>query len=360
MESKPVTEVAVVGVGHMGRRHAEHYRDLPGARLVAVVDTEERRAREVSAACRCAGYTDIEELLERHPELQAASVAVPTIHHAGIAEILIRRGVACLIEKPIASTTREAGPLVALAEKAGVVVQVGHIERFNPAVRAVRRLGVQPRLIRSDRVSRTPFRAQDVNVVLDIMIHDLDLALLFTGSGIEGLVVQAHGVSLEDSPEQVANARILFPNGCLAELNASRVALSRKREIRLFNRDSYISIDCERRRAIFIAKADYLAGLQAAKESDEDVETIPDERFRDLVKARDLVTPEEAEQQPLVLELEEFLAAVRGELRPQVDAAAGLRVLALAERVSGAMREAEVASSAPVGLTQTNRSRLGS
>jgi len=336
-------QVAVVGVGYMGRKHAETYRALPGATLVAVVDTNIDRARQVAQECGCIGYASVAQLLKHHPELQAASIAVPTIYHTQVAELLIGHGIACLIEKPLASSTRQAELIAALADRERAIVQVGLVERFNPAIRAVRRLHLKPLMIKADRVSRMPFRSLDIDVVLDVMIHDLDLALLFTGSGVDGIEIEARGLALENQAEHICTARLLFPGGCMADLNASRIALTSKREIRIFTKEFYISIDCRKKKAFLIREADYLKGLDIARRMSEAGQEITDLRFRELVRVQDLVSPEEEAQDALTLELDGFLTSVRQQQRPEVDLQAGLKTLALAEQVVEAMRSAKVA-----------------
>jgi predicted dehydrogenase len=196
------TPVAVIGVGRMGRHHARIYSELPGAELLAVVDGDADRAGAAADQYGCDAAASVEELLAKHPQVRAVSIATPTVSHESCALPLIDRGVACLIEKPLAPSSASAHRIVETAERRGVLVQVGHTERFNPAVRAISELEITPRFIEVDRVSPMTFRSIDVGVVFDIMIHDLDITLMMARSPLRE--VKAVGVAVLGRHEDVA------------------------------------------------------------------------------------------------------------------------------------------------------------
>ena len=218
-------KVAVVGVGRMGRHHVQTYQRMASAQLVALVDTDPNRAETVADECGCAAYPSVAALIDHHPDLDAVSVVVPTQLHAKAARPLVERGIACLIEKPLAPTVAEARQLADFAAAHGAVLQVGHTERFNPAIRAVTAMDITARFVEVDRVSPMTFRSLDVGVVMDMMIHDLDIVLMLARSPIK--TVAAAGLAVFGEQEDVANARILFESGCVANLTASRLARQR-------------------------------------------------------------------------------------------------------------------------------------
>ncbi|MEM6314547.1 MAG: Gfo/Idh/MocA family oxidoreductase, partial [Planctomycetota bacterium] len=211
--------VGVIGCGRMGRLHARVYGEMPDVELVSVCDADEANARRVAETYGGRHTTSVEELAER---VQAVTIAVPTVHHLDVATPLLERGIACLIEKPLAPDVVTARKIAELAEKHDAVVQVGHIERFNPVVRSLRALQITPRFIEVTRVSPMTFRSIDVGVVLDMMIHDIDIVTWLAGSTVEA--VEAVGVPvLVSGVEDVCNARIRYANGCVANLTASRM-----------------------------------------------------------------------------------------------------------------------------------------
>jgi len=328
----------VVGVGHMGTKHARAYRGLPGARLVAVVDIEAQRAAEIAAECGCSAYGGVPELLDHHPGLRAVSIAVPTSKHEEVALPMIDRNIACLIEKPVAHSLESAQAIRRAAECKAVIVQVGHIERFNRAIKAVEHLAIEPLLIKTERISRMPFRSLDVDVVLDLMIHDLDLALMFNRSRADQIGVEAHGIRLNGHPEHIAHARLTFPGGALGDLTASRIALRDERKLRIFTRDSYITIDFLKKRATLIQEADFIRGLELAEIESRDGQRVSDHLFRKMINAQELADRDgRRRESALHAQLRAFVAAVRGDLPPAVDLDAGIEALALAKRVAVAM-----------------------
>jgi predicted dehydrogenase len=233
--------IAVVGVGHMGNLHAEKLAELEreGAiRFAGVCDANTERAREVA---RRVGTTVIEDVADVPRVADAACVAVPTTLHASVALALLEAGVDVLVEKPIATTRAEARALIDAATRCGRILQVGHIERFSQAFRAIGPVLRRPRFIEVHRIGPFPGRANDVSVVLDLMIHDLDIAASLAGSEVER--VEAVGVPVLSASQDIANARVRFANGCILNLTASRVSLDRLRKVRVFQSDAYISID---------------------------------------------------------------------------------------------------------------------
>ena len=229
---------AVIGVGHLGRFHAQKYHALATAELVGVVDTDPERAKSVAGELGVKGYTDYREIID---SIDAASIAVPTGLHAEVAKPLLEAGKHLLVEKPLTTTAAEGEGMVALAKEKGVVLHVGYLERFNPAIVGCRHRIVRPQFIESLRIASFKGRGADVDVVLDLMSHDLDL--LF--SMVKAPVTQVHaiGISLVTPRTDMANARIIFSDGCVADLTASRISTKEERQFRLFQKDAYFSLD---------------------------------------------------------------------------------------------------------------------
>src|SRR5499426_3402730 len=230
--------VAVIGVGHVGKHHARVYAELPNVELVGVVDIVESRADETSRLCKTASFTDYRELFGK---IDAASVAVPTIDHAWLGADLLEHGIDVLVEKPIASSAEQARTLIDAATLNKRVLQVGHVERFNPVVAAARELATKPQFFEIHRLAAFSPRSLDIDVVMDLMIHDIDIVLSLVGSPVSE--VRAAGVPVITPRIDIANARIEFENGCIANLTASRVSGERVRKIRFFQPNQYISID---------------------------------------------------------------------------------------------------------------------
>jgi len=329
--------VAVIGVGRMGRHHARTYNNLKLAELRAVVDPDEDRGGAVADEYGCAWYASVDELIENEPTVKAVTVAVPTAFHRATAEQLMPRGVACLIEKPLAGTRTDAQAIVDLAKQTGVALQVGHTERFNPAVRAVLAMGFVPRFMAVDRVSPMTFRSLDVGVTMDMMIHDLDIVLTLAGSPLER--VEAAGVAVLGNEEDIANARLVFKSGCVANLTASRLALKTERKLRLFSESGYVSLDYQQRSGVVIRKSANEAALEDVKQQLAAGTDLSELNYTDLVSVDELTMQlPEGEDDPLTAELASFLGAVRESKRPVVDAAAGFAAVDAAERVVAAIR----------------------
>jgi len=313
MADEGFLRAGVVGVGALGRHHARVWASLPGARLVGVFDSDRARAAEVAAQHRCPVYPDAEALLE---DAQAVSVAVPTVDHHAVARRALERGRDVLLEKPMAATLEEADDLVALAAVRGAVLQVGHIERFNPATEALLTAGKGARFVEVHRLGSFSPRSLDVDVVLDLMIHDLDIVLALDGS--EPVQIEAVGVPVLTPRVDIANARLRFASGLIANLTASRVSVEKTRKFRVFAPRTYVSAD-------FTARESQIYRLEA------------DEAGKPRIASSRVGAPE---QEPLRLQIEAFARAARDRSRPLVPGEDGRRALALAHAILGRMAEA--------------------
>lgn len=317
--------VAVVGVGHLGRHHARLWAKTPGAELVAVADADPARAAEVAKACGTRALPDY----RRIEGVDGVSVAVPTVLHHEVASFFLERGVHALVEKPMTRTSVEAEALVDLARRKGALLQPGFVERFNPAIRAAAASIRAPRFIEAVRVAPLKFRSLDIGVVMDLMIHDLDIVLWLAGGPPSS--VESVGVSVLTGQEDMVNARLRFPGGCVADLTASRIATKTVREIRVFQEDAYLSIDYGERRVKLCRKRGALpkdpAELAAllARAGGDPLALMA--RFLDL---QDVAIEEE---EPLAAEIRAFLAAATGKEKPVVTGEDALGALRVAEQV---------------------------
>jgi predicted dehydrogenase len=317
--------VGVIGVGALGRHHARHLAQLDGARLVGVTDTDRDRARSVAAELGTEAC-DLEALLDR---VEAVTIAVPTPAHAEVGLRALERGIPVLMEKPLAATLPEADRLIAAAAATGVQLQVGHIERYNRAIRAAEPYLDGPRYIESQRLAPFQPRGTDVAVVLDLMIHDLDLVLHLTGGG-EATEVRASGLSVLSSHLDMANARVEFANGAVALATASRVSRERIRRLRLFQPNGYLSLDLATGGGEFMRlRSDWRPGTGA--------------QLADVVERLVLQAPE---ADALKLELQSFVHAVRGDREVVVGGAEGRAALALALRVAAVVQTTPLAAPA--------------
>jgi predicted dehydrogenase len=308
--STDALRVAVIGVGHLGRHHARILAALEGVQLVAVVDRIPERAAEIAAANNTQALTDSGELFDR---VDAVTVAVPTELHAEIAIPLLERGVSVLVEKPMARSLDEADAIIAAAAKSGATLAVGHTERYNPAVATVLPLVTSPRFIEVHRLGVFPDRSLDIDVVFDLMIHDLDIIIALVRSEVTS--VEAVGVPVLTPKYDIANARLRFASGCIANVTASRISRDRVRKIRFFQPDAYLSIDYAEQEV----EGWRLVKRDGAKPSIQGG-PIPVER-----------------DEPLRRELADFVRAVRTKSSPLVDGAAGRRALELATRIAEKM-----------------------
>jgi predicted dehydrogenase len=304
-----VIRIAVVGVGHLGQHHARLLAAMPDVELVAVVDTKPGRADEIAAKYGTRAFVDAAAVLDM---VDAVSIAVPTESHVAVALPFIDRGVATLVEKPLASTVADADRLIDAAARRGVTLAAGHTERFNPAVAAAMPLVSNPRFVEVHRLGTFPERSLDIDVIFDLMIHDLDLLLATVGS--EVVSIEAVGVHVLTPRTDIANARLRFASGCIANLTASRISRDRVRKVRFFQHDSYVSVDF---------------ALQEV-----DVYRLVRGDGRPAIQGGRL---EIAKDEPLGRELADFVAAVRDKRAPGVPARAGRDALALATRIAEAM-----------------------
>jgi len=325
-------KVGVVGVGHLGRHHARVYRSLKGAELVGIVDIDEATARTVAKKVKTDWSTNLDLLLDR---AEAVSVAVPTVAHHEVAMPFLERGIAVLIEKPMTLSVGQAEELVAAAAIAGAKLQVGHIERFNPSFQAIADHALTPLFVECDRLSPFRFRSADVGVVFDLMIHDLDIVQSLVDSQIQR--IDAVGVPVISKHEDIANARIVFENGCVANLTASRVSLKTLRKIRIFAPSAYVTIDTQegearvyQKKAGFDEVARKLKGASSLAMLGE---------MRKLVYG-DLVNIEKIKMgkvEPLLAELESFMAAVREDREPEVTGEDGVNAVRVAAQIVDAL-----------------------
>ena len=330
----------VVGVGRMGRHHARVYSQLADTELVGLVDANADRRDELAEKHGCRSLASLDQLIAAGIDI--ATVAVPTSHHRAVTETLLKAGVACLVEKPLAGTVDEAVAIKHAAEQAGRVLMVGHIERFNPIMLALRRetdngRTIVPRFIEVDRVSPMTFRSVDTSVVMDMMIHDLDVLIMMMG-GREPDEVQAAGVPVITEHDDVCNARLTWrtPSGvCVANVSASRLALKTERVTRITGENAYVKIDYGAKKGVIIrrtANEDKMHELRAMLRRGEDLTGL---NWLEMVQYEEL---DVTETDALTEEIKNFVQAVRTGTRPEVDALAGLANVRTAERIVEAAR----------------------
>ncbi|HMP77502.1 MAG TPA: Gfo/Idh/MocA family oxidoreductase [Kiritimatiellia bacterium] len=313
MSEQRKIRVGVIGVGSLGQHHARIYAQLDEVELVGLYDANLARARELAAQHGTKAFESVEELVAG---VEAASIVVPTHLHHAVASTLIQRGVHLLVEKPIASTTEEAEDLVRQAQQKGVILQVGHVERFNPVLGFLEQQAPNPRFIEAHRLAPFPPpreglhpRGTEVNVVLDLMIHDLEIILHLVAAPVRE--VRAVGVPVLSGSEDIANVRLLFGNGCVANITASRISPERMRKIRVFTEDAYLSLDYQNQAGELFRKS--ATGI-----------------------AREEVPIEKGE--PLALELRSFANCVRRRDRPVVSGEHAAEALKLAVEITQKMR----------------------
>ena len=294
-------KMAVIGVGHLGKEHARILSSLSQVDLVGLVDINISRAREIGEQYKVKGYQNLDEIIG---EIDAASVVVPTDKHYQITGKLLAAGKNILVEKPITTTLEQAERLVTLADEKGLLLQVGHVERFNPIIQDLARLVQQPRFIEIHRLSPFTPRGTEVGVVLDLMIHDIDIVLAIVKERIEK--IDAVGVDVLTPFEDIANARITFRNGCVANLTASRVSPERMRKIRVFEPNVYTSVDYYQQEGVCY----YKEGNKILKR-----------------------TMKVGKDEPLKLELEDFIRSVLENKQPQVSGEDAVAVLEAAEKI---------------------------
>jgi predicted dehydrogenase len=319
--------VAVVGVGHLGQHHARILAARPDVELVAVADTRPEQAAAIAAKLGTRAVTDFRTLVDC---VDAVSIAVPTVHHRAVAAPFLERGIATLIEKPLATSLAEAEALVALARTHSAVLQVGHIERFNPALSALDNLPLRPKYISCERLSTYTFRSTDIGVVLDLMIHDLDLVLSLVPAPVR--TVSAVGVSVFGGHEDVASARLEFEDGCVVNLTASRASYAAARKMRLWGTEGYATLDFATRRGTIVRPSDQLrlghidlSGVDMSQPAE-----VKEHLFGKILRV-DRVQAEERDQ--LTLELDDFIHSARQGTRPRVSGVEALRAMRLADHI---------------------------
>ena len=332
MQDKKV-RTAVIGAGKMGTIHAKVYAQLPQSKLVAVVDLDANKAKSLAEKYNCLACTDFTDILGK---VDAVTISTPTVTHLQLAEVFIKNNIAVLVEKPLAATVKEGRKIVDLANKKNSVVAVGHSERCNPVAQVLKRLDIEPKFIEANRISPYPFRSTDVGVVLDVMIHDIDIILSLAASKVRK--VDAVGVNVVEEKEDICNARIVFENGCIANVTASRLALKTERKVRVFSRQAYLSMDYLKKSGMII-KADPNINI---------VKWINEQRasgdFNMLsVNWPDLLHIEQLQiddKEPVRLQQEAFLRAVMDrQFVPEVSAEEGLAALQCAEKILASVKK---------------------
>jgi len=333
-EGKEPIHVLVAGVGHLGKNHARVYTELDGVILECVVDSNPAIAREVGERLGVPHFSNLTpELLSR---VHAASIVTPTPTHAEVAKQCIEAGVSVLVEKPMTSTIKQAQELLSIANESGITLQVGHIERFNPVVIAAHPFIRDPVYIECDRIHPFSFRSVETSVVLDLMIHDIDIALNLVDAPVAHL--EAVGARVLSETEDLASARLTFENGCTVMVKASRVAIQKSRKMRIFNKDSYLSLD-------YIAKTGMLMGfkpgfdrnqidIQEMAKLEEDQGAYP--LFTKYFSIEQLHV---ASDEPLKNELQSFLLSVRTGREPVVTGSHGLQAIEIAMQIQDKIRE---------------------
>jgi predicted dehydrogenase len=317
----------VIGCGRMGRLHARVYSQMQSVKLTGVFDSQEDAAAAVADEFAAPMRKSLEEML---PEVDAVTIAVPTKFHLSIAKECLRRKIACLIEKPLAKDVAEAKQIVELSKENKTTVQVGHIERFNPAIRAISRLEIEPRFMEVTRISPMTFRSIDVGVVLDMMIHDIDIVLRLANSTVSR--IDAVGVSVLGDVEDICNARLTFANGCVANLTASRLAMRTDRRLRVFSPDAYVSIDYQKRHGTVIRRTRNIDAIRAAaaKIRAGEIQDLSQLNYKDLVHIEELPIDD---VEPLRAELDSFVDAVKNGSAPVVTAEDGMHAVEVAARI---------------------------
>lgn len=342
--ARPV-RCGVVGVGRMGRHHARTYANLAGCKLVGVVDADKERRESVAETYGCAALERVDQLVDLG--VDAVSIAVPTTYHFAAAEPLLKAKVACLIEKPLAGDVATAMRIKDLALTTGAGLMVGHIERFNPAMRAMQKLAaatapfpVVPRFMQVIRVSPMSFRSVDVGVVMDMMIHDLDVVIMLMG-GREPVSIRATGVSVVTGHEDLCTAWLEFdtPNGrCVADVTASRLALKTERVTRITGEHGYIKIDYGAKKGTVIRRLANEIQIAEVREQLAQGHDLTSLKWDQLVNVEDLAVDD---AEPILMEIKAFIESVRTGQRPPIDAEAGFANVRTAERIVEAIRQAK-------------------
>ncbi|KAA3629596.1 MAG: gfo/Idh/MocA family oxidoreductase [Proteobacteria bacterium] len=300
--------VGVVGVGYLGKIHARIYARMPNVELIGVVDTDPAAAEAVARECGCKAYTETAALLDG---IDAVSIVVPTVYHLEVARPFLERGIHMLLEKPIASTLEQGAEIIRLAEQGGAVLQIGHLERYNAGVMKLASRIKNPRFIEAHRIGEFVARATDVDVVTDLMIHDIDIILSLVGAPLRH--ISATGLPVLTNHVDIANARLEFENGCVANVTASRVSHKRLRRIRIFEENNYEALNF----------------IDQQIDSVKTLRSDADQEWPEIVREKVEIEP----CQPLDAELADFVQTIRKGGKPLVDGATGLEALRVAMEV---------------------------
>ena len=326
--------VAVIGVGALGRHHARILSELDGVNLVAVADSQAERGQEIAAKHQCRWVADYRELLDKQL-VDAVSVVVPTLAHRAVAGAFLEQGIPVLVEKPLAGNVTHARELVNLASQHQALLQVGHIERFNPAFRAAEKLIVAPKYIRCERTSTYTFRSTDIGVVLDLMIHDIDLALSLVNSPLRKC--EAFGIGVMGKNEDAAQARLYFENGCMADITASRISPTASRSMTAWSASGCVTIDMHQREVKRFAPGDALllwnaTARQRAAQPGADLEALKKDVFGKFIKTESLPV-DSTGPDALTQELNEFVQCIVTGRKPHVAGQQAYAAMVVADRV---------------------------
>lgn len=319
--------LGLVGAGRMGSLHARVYSELPDVQLVGIADIDSALALTLARRYQTKSFTDPQQLLG---QVDAVSIASPTDTHPEIASLFLSHGIPTLVEKPLAASAAQARQLLSLAQEHDTFIQVGHSERFNPAIRALDAYDFSPRFIDIVRVSPFPFRSMDIGAVFDLMIHDIDLVLHFVGS--EPVAIDAIGSAVLGEHEDLANVRLTFANGCLANLSCSRLALETQRSVRIFSDDLYISLDLRGKSGFVVEKS---KNADRVKQALSKINS-PAPNWADLVQTTPLVIDD---TEPMRLQLENFVNCVRTGSEPIVTGSDGAAAVAVAQSIVKAIKK---------------------
>jgi len=320
-------KVGVVGVGHLGRHHLRVYSELPEAELVGIHDTDLDKAEKEAAEFKTRHFRELDPLLEK---AEAVSLVVPTSFHFSVGQQIIKKGINLLIEKPITQTVDQAQKLIQMAQEKNLTPQVGHIERFNPAFQAIQGMSLEPKFIESHRLAPFVSRGTDVAVILDLMVHDVDLILALVKDKVK--TIDAAGVSVISESEDIANARITFEKGCVANVTASRISARPMRKLRLFQKDTYISMD-------FLKKKTEVYRLVESESVKQQGKTIIGNIPLDKGKTISYEIPPVKQEDMLTSELKSFLQAVKDKKRPVVSGEDGKEALRVALEIVRKIKE---------------------
>ena len=325
MKSK--IKVGVIGVGHLGKHHVNHFSKIQDAKLVGVYDINSKTSEKISKRYNTTSYKSLSGLIK---QADAVSIVTPTGEHRPIAEECIENGKHVFIEKPITETVEEADALINLAKENNVIIQVGHIERFNPALMPLTDYDLNPKFVEVQRLAPYMIRGSDVPVVLDLMIHDIDLVLSLIPSSIKH--IESTGVSIMTNSVDIANARISFENGAIANLTSSRVAKDRVRKLKIFQQDLYITVD------FLIGLTEIYKAMDANQKDPDAIMTAPLElngENRQIFYEKPTIPKTDA----LKMELENFIKSIKGEEKPIVDGTAGRNALSVAIEIQNKILE---------------------